>query len=313
MSPSTETAAPPPLAPARQAASTAAENHLASPSSSPGRLFEPVLWQLAWREQRLLLAALSAMLFVFAIVYVWIMEMVKEDNFAKLLLGAFSAFEKISGVPFSDLATPQGKIGVLFVDPVVLLVMTVWAVSRGSDFVSGELDRGTMEMLLAQPIRRLSLFCSKMGMTVLGVLVLAIALWLGVTAGIAVIQGQFAGLNGAQFWPGVLNVFCLGFMISGVAAMVSAPDRYRWRTVGIMGSCYATWLLLKIIYKMAGEDTKWVGWFTPFVAFEPQHLIKYAGNLRDQLVYNGSLLGLGIVCYAAAATIFTKRDLPAPL
>ena len=29
--------------------------------------------------------------------------------------------------------------------------------------------------------------------------------------------------------------------------------------------------------------------------------------------YNGSLLALGAVCYLAAATIFCRRDLPAPL
>jgi ABC-2 type transport system permease protein len=277
------------------------------------RLFQPVLWQLAWREARLLWLALGLLMAVFGVIFVWIMSNINIEGFSRFLAGAFSAFEGLSGVPFEDLATPAGKIALAFVDPVVILVMTVWGVSRGSDMVSGELDRGTYELLLAQPVRRMSVFLAKAGMAILGALGLALVLWAGLVLGVWLIGGQFADLSGWQFWPGAVNVFGLGFFLLGVSSLVSAPDRYRWRTVGIMGACYATWLLCKLIYKLGGPDAKWIGWFTPFVAFEPQHLVKHADHLRDQLVYNGSLFSLGLICYVLAALIFARRDLPAPL
>ncbi|MDX1962920.1 MAG: ABC transporter permease [Pirellulales bacterium] len=283
-----------------------------SPAVS-GAWYHPVLWQLAWREQRLLLAALVILLLVFGCIYTWIMNKINLDGFSQLLFGAFAKFESLSGVSFEDVATPQGKIALAFVDPVVILVMTVWGISRGSDVVAGELDRGTMEMLLAQPVTRLSLFLSKAGMALIGILALALSTWVGIAAGINLVGDQFAETGSWQFWPGVLNVISLGVMFAGVSTLVSSLDRYRWRTVGIMGGFYATWLLLKIIYKMGGDGTKWIGYLTPLMAYEPQHLIKYAANFRDQLVYNGSLMALGGICFVAAAVIFCRRDLPAPL
>ena len=58
-------------------------------------------------------------------------------------------------VSFAQIATSAGRIAVAYDDPIVLLLVTVWAISRGSDAVSGELNRGTMEMVLAQPVTRL--------------------------------------------------------------------------------------------------------------------------------------------------------------
>ena len=63
--------------------------------------------------------------------------------------------EQLMPVSFSQMATSAGRIAVAYDDPIVLLLVTVWAISRGSDAVSGELNRGTMEMVLAQPVTRL--------------------------------------------------------------------------------------------------------------------------------------------------------------
>ena len=41
-----------------------------------------------------------------------------------------------------------------YVHPLMQTVLCVWAVGRASGAVAGEIDRGTMELLLAQPIPR---------------------------------------------------------------------------------------------------------------------------------------------------------------
>ena len=52
-----------------------------------------------------------------------------------------------------------------FVDPVVVLAATVWGITRGSDAVSGQLERGTMEMVLASPVRRTAVFVTQAAAT----------------------------------------------------------------------------------------------------------------------------------------------------
>ena len=83
----------------------------------------------------------------------------KMNAFQDILLRAIPEdWQKLSGVPFAEVATHVGRVALAFVDPVVVLAATVWGVTRGSDAVSGQLERGTMEMLLAQPVRRRSRF-----------------------------------------------------------------------------------------------------------------------------------------------------------
>src|SRR5437667_4519235 len=44
-----------------------------------------------------------------------------------------------------------------YVHPLMQIIFCIWAIGRATSAVAGEIDRGTMELLLAQPIRRPSI------------------------------------------------------------------------------------------------------------------------------------------------------------
>jgi hypothetical protein len=49
-------------------------------------------------------------------------------------------------------------------------------------------------------------------------------------------------------------------------------------------------------------------------AFEPQKLAIYPETAwQISLRYDGTLIGLGLIAYLAAALVFSHRDIPAPL
>ena len=87
--------------------------------------------------------------------------------------------EQLMPVSFSQVATSAGRIAVAYDDPIVLLLVTVWAISRGSDAVSGELNRGTMEMVLAQPVTRFGVLGTQAAVTLGGAALLAAAALVG--------------------------------------------------------------------------------------------------------------------------------------
>lgn len=271
------------------------------------------LWSKAVRESALLLAALVVMLFAFAWVYVWLISRVKLPALFDFLVGGLKDFEKLSGVPFRDVATPEGRLALAFVDPLVHLAFVVWGISRGSDTVSGEVERGTMEMLLAQPVSRLAVYLSKSAVTVAGLVVLAVALWCGLAMGIRTVPEVTGDVASSLFALAAANVLGLGFAVAGIAALVSSLDRYRWRTVGIMGGFYAVSIILKVIARMA-PGWQWLGYASIFTAFEPQRLVADSAEAWTLLgQYNGVLMGVGLLCYLAGAMVFCHRDLPAPL
>src|SRR5439155_2485140 len=95
--------------------------------------------------------------------------------------------QRTAPLPVDALLTYRGMLSMAYVDPVVLFTLTVYAIARGSDAVSGQLDRGTMEMLLAQPIRRIELFVAHCGVTWGGAVVLTSAGWLGTSLGLRLV------------------------------------------------------------------------------------------------------------------------------
>jgi ABC-2 type transport system permease protein len=137
-------------------------------------------------------------------------------------------------------------------------------------------------------------------------------------------------VHAADVVPGAVNLFCLGCALAGFSTFVSAFDRYRWRTIGIVVTFYVVHLVLKIL-GLAIDDVRWMQWLSLFTAYEPQKFISIAVNqpahtwalaMYDSqqhfvelgpLGYNLVLLAVAVVSYVGAGIVFHRRDLPAPL
>ncbi|MDA1040295.1 MAG: ABC transporter permease subunit, partial [Planctomycetota bacterium] len=180
------------------------------------------------------------------------------------------------------------------------------------DAVSGQVERGTMEMLLAQPVTRRAVFATQAFATTTGAAVLCSVLLASVWT--AVSFGPWAGkVEPERFVPAVLNVFGLMVCMAGITACVSAGDSYRWRTIGILCSFYVFSILAKLVGRMSGAFA-WAGYLSVFNAYEPQRLVGDTADVwRLLAIYDGVLLGVGIVGYVIGAITFSRRDLPAPL
>jgi len=132
------------------------------------------------------------------------------------------------------------------------------------------------------------------------------------------------------FVPGAFNLFCLGVAWAGLSTLVSACDRFRWRTIGIVVTVY----ILMIVAKLLGQafpEVAWLGWLSLFTPYEPQKFISIAAHdpantwaltivgSRGEFLEPGPLgyglilVAVGVVSYLAAGFVFHRRDLPAPL
>lgn len=312
-------------------------------------------------EARLLFLAIGAMLFAFCWVRVFIVSRLQIGQFTAILEQVWDQFGSFSPVPFEQLISYTGRIAFGYNEPIVVFGMSIFAIARGSDAVSGELSRGTMEMLLAQPISRVQALYTQALVTITSLALLAALTWAGTTVGIYTIEVTedapppmlkvpLLGINiplptgkpekiqvpmhertsPSYFAAGAFNLLCLGIALAGFSTMVSALDRYRWRTIGIVVAAYVVQLVLKILGQ-AIDEVAWMQWLSLFTAYEPQKFISIAAHhphdawstaLYDShgafielgpLGYNLVLLGFGLVTYIAAGLVFHRRDLPAPL
>jgi ABC-2 type transport system permease protein len=282
------------------------------------------LWKKTLLDCRWLLA--GCMVFMFGVHWlrVWISSFFSTRDLEYMLSLLPAPVEQLLPVSYTQMASGAGQIAAEYDDPVVLLLMTVWAISRGSDAVSGELNRGTMEMLLAQPVTRTSVLAIQGIVTLAGAALLAFAAWLGTWAGLATVTLESA-ISPRVFLPPAINLFALGAFLAGLSTMVSAGTNYRARTIGIVGGFYAVSMVLKIVGR-AAPGWEWLGYTSFFTPFEPQLLVGDASRAWAMWVetnagtaelgglgYDSVLVGLGLVSYLVASVVFARRDLPAPL
>ncbi len=278
-----------------------------------GSIWNLAIWRMAWGDQRVLLLSLAALWGAFPWLYLWLSAQIEMPAFQDVLLKVIPAdWQKLSGVPFSEVATHAGRVALAFVDPVVVLAATVWGITRGSDAVAGPLERGTLEMTLAAPVRRSAVFLTQALATTAAAALLCGVLLLSVWTVVAF--GPWAGrVEPARFVPAAANVFGLMVCMAGLSACVSAADSHRWRTIGIMCGFYVAAILTKLVGRLSGM-LGWVGYVSILNAYEPQRLVGGDdASWRLLLLYDGVLIGVGLAAYAIGAVIFARRDLPAPL
>ena len=280
-------------------------------------------------------------------------------------------WRKFTAVDFDWLVSYLGRTSFTLDEPMLVLLVSSWAIVRGSDVVSGELGRGTMEMFLAQPISRVRVFVHHACFTVVGVVALVLVAWLGMSIGLwttsvqetrypeimglpitfvgprTAAVAELFGLPGSflqptktlvpmssevdaiMFLPGLVNLFSLGFFLSGFSALVSSMDSFRWRTLGILSAFYFANAGIKIL-GMSMEERPWVEYCSIFGLYSPASSVEIAQhNLLNALKWfryddvgaivgsgpllnNVLLIGLGLVCYLIGTRVFKARDLPAP-
>lgn len=228
---------------------------------------------------------------------------------------------------------PLDMLSIGYVHPLLQTILCVWAISRASGAVAGELDRGTMELLMAQPISRPQVILAHLAVDVITIPVLCLSLWAGNWIGLWLSGLLRVGPPGGEadlavdptvLWPCLVSVGALLFAVSGLTVWMSACGRYRNRVFGL---AFLTFLVMFVI-NLVGQLWDAVGPLRPltvFYYFQPQQMLlshRWTMELgavwnhgRPLLAVNGVLvLGLtGLTGYALALWVFCRRELPAPL
>jgi len=255
-------------------------------------------------ESLLLWCACAAMLVLFCWVRVWIVCQFELQRF-EVFLEQLKPFEKFSPVPLSQLLTYAGSVAMTFDEPVLILCVLVWSIARGSDVVSGEINRGTLELLLSLPIGRARLMSLHASICIAGLLGLCGCVWLGLCLGIqtnsvketltpkiefsipfvplkipiqvgnseTVLIPLRERIDTSVYLPAVFNLFGFGFVVLSFSVMCSAFDRFRWRTIGIVVSMYVIQLLLFLLSK-SSASTGFCAALTFFSCYQPDAIVQ---------------------------------------
>ena len=269
------------------------------------------LWRKAVSDARWQLAVSSVVLLLFSWIFVWLMSKFHMRAWQTLLGLAPKFVLPMFGVSVTELATRTGQLSIVYVHLVTMLVCVGWALGRGSDSISGEIGRGTMDLILAMPVWRITVMIIPAVVATVGAAILSLSVWLGSAAGILCFNLDEA-VSPATFLPGAANLFAMIFCLTGITTLVSACGRDRWRTVLWSGGFFVVSLVIELVARMWPEAWQ-LNYLTFLSLFQPQKLILMRRPpvwtaLRDDV----ALVGLGLLCYAAAGVALWRRDIPGP-
>lgn len=247
---------------------------------------------------------------------------------------------------------PTDFLAIGLLHPIVLVMCLVWGVGRAAGAVAGELDRGTMELLMSQPVPRNRLILAHLIVDCVVLPALCVSFFLGTQFGLwavgpfvpdyallddaakesTLIQGLIQRIprdptplevSGRGEAIGLVNTLALMFAISGMTLALSSVGRSRWKVIGYAVLTVIVMFVANTIGQL-WEPAGFVRPLTLFYYYQPQRamidgdwmvdLNKSWDLGRPVLVPAvGVLFAVGVIGYAFALRAFSRRDLPAPL
>jgi ABC-2 type transport system permease protein len=200
----------------------------------------------------------------------------------------------------SDAASLEGFLAIEFFN-FAGFIMAIFPMTAGSGALAAEEERGTMDLLLAQPISRQQVVLQKAA-----AIVLATLITLSIVAATFVVSLQAYGLDidPARVVVAVYNIAPLLLAIAGLS---------MWA---------GTWLPSRRMAAMTVAFVVILGWFINGLAelaesvrpFRPLSLFRYYASdevLRHGVDWsdNGVLLAVGLVSLLLTVVMFQRRDI----
>lgn len=212
--------------------------------------------------------------------------------------------QAILGEDFGDEITRQSAAAFGWVHPLGLFVLCAYVMVYCTRFPAGEIDRGTIQVLLAQPLPRRSV---QIGEAI--VLLLSLAALLGFcTVGHVIGVSAYFAQTGPLFahLPIILvNLFALLVAIGGIAALISAVSKRRLAAIGAVFAIVEGWFLLNYLAPF-WELADAIAFLGALHYYRPLTIARTGawplGSIALLTVLGAALWGLALV-------IFARRDL----
>jgi ABC-2 type transport system permease protein len=258
-------------------------------------------------DSRWILGICCLALFGLCWVFVFVAHGMEDEIKNKLELGARSLralrFLGGSSMDFSTAAIEMA----FWKHPFVQLVIAIWAISRGSIAVAGEIEKGTMDLVLSRPVARSSFLLAQVITALLGFFLMAGSMMAGNLVG-SHYNTLIEPATASTLTKPAMNLIAFGWAIFGYTFVLSTLDFYRWRPNLIGSVVTLAGFIALVLSDFPQLDMKWLEKVSIFKAYDPVEAVTKGQNLG----FNTGLLtligGIGVVL---GFLIFSRRDLPA--
>ena len=257
------------------------------------------------RSHRIGLLAVSVGLFLMSLIIVYTFDAfggldALADLFESLPAPMAAMFRAQAGFG----TTITSYIALDYRHPVYIIAGLAFVLSVSSGAAAREIERGTALMLLASPMARWRYLAAKIGVLVMGAVVIVTMSWLGSMAGTA-LTGVAGDVEGGTLMLAQLNELGVLLAAGGIAVLLSAVSSDGGRTVSVAAGILTVMYFLDFVGAIWGPAEP-LAPLSIFYYFDPLAIATNGTTLlRDVVV----LFGVGLAGFVAALVLFQRRDI----
>lgn len=212
------------------------------------------------------------------------------------------SIRKAFGGANMQFATFDGFVSVEYFSQMWAIVMIAFSVSIATGAIAGEIEKGTMELLLAQPVSRRSVLVTRHLFFELGLLFIIAVSFAPFLLGAPLIGADliYGGMF-ALILPAFLFFTAIGSLTFMFSAIFSSRGRAIFTSLGIIIFCYALDILAKI-----NDTISHVHFLSLFYYWDPYRYLHGPDWAWGDIAV---LAVISVVTTAIAVTWFERRDI----
>jgi ABC-2 type transport system permease protein len=202
---------------------------------------------------------------------------------------------------YDDMASAAGYVGSTVYGLLIPLLVAVFAITYGTRAVAGDEEAGTLDLLLAHPVSRVSTALQRVAALATAVTVISFVLWLAMLA----ITGpaKLGGISAGEFAAANLQLVLFGLCIGAVAFAVGASTGRKAIAIGVTAGVTVLAYLANGVFPQV-ESLKWTRDVSPWHWYTGGEPLKNGLPVGDSLL----LLGTAVVLVALGTWRFNRRD-----
>lgn len=259
-----------------------------------------------WRNNRgfLAFALLVAALFQFLLLRV-VTSFEIPPILNSVLEGMPEAVRKVVGQDALSMLTVQGAAAFGFNHPLMLVIMAIAAITIPARHLAGEVEDGTLELVLSFPVERVALLLRLFVATALFLLLIALAALASSLGSIALFDRLEA--HTALRLAGIAaNLWLLFLLVASLALLLSAFGREANKVALRAAGATLVFYLLHFLSSM-WDALAFTKPFNLFTYFQPTALMAGERSLALNAAVLAALIALLV---AGGAWQFSRRDVP---
>lgn len=202
-----------------------------------------------------------------------------------------------------DFTTPNGYLKMEIFAFMLPLLLIIFLVAAGSRAIAGEEERGTLELLLANPVTRGRVVREKAGSAFAGILVVAGVFTVALVAGALMVDVRLSYLH---LFEAVASAVLLALAFGAIALAIGCAFGRRGAAIGITGALAVAMFLVNGL----GTSVSWLAPYRKLTLF-------YYYNEADPLVrgidpvHALALASVAALFLVVAIVAFDRRDVRA--